>query len=128
MSRMPDRFRDSTIATEWQDGNEVTVGTALERVYEAGQDLVIRRIDLLSEELADEGRKAVAHALATTGGAIVALAGWFIAIFGVIGVLDDHLPRAGVEIGIGMLHLAIGLAIAFRARRPAAASKTGLLR
>ena len=125
MSSTPDRIRESSDSTVL--GNDVSVGTALERVYEAGQDLIVRRIDLLSEELADEGRKALAHALATTAGAIVALAGWFIAIFGVIGLLDDHFPRAGVEIVVGILHVAVGTAIAIRARGHTSASEPGLL-
>ena len=38
------------------DGADPSFGNALERVYGAGQELIVRRIDLLVEELAAQGR------------------------------------------------------------------------
>lgn len=101
---------------------EPGLGNAIERVYEAGQGLLVRRIDLLSEELATMTRGVASEALETIAFAVLALAGWFIAIAGVIGTLDDYFPRAGVQIAVGMLHLALGLGIGFHRirRRPPA--------
>ena len=92
------------------DGAEATLGGALERVLEAQQDLVIRRAGLLIEE---RGTRLVASAFAAALGAAIALAGWFIAIAGLVDALDGTFARYAVEIAVGAIHVAAGLAIVF---------------
>jgi Putative Actinobacterial Holin-X, holin superfamily III len=98
-------------------GEDAGLGNALERVYEAGQGLIVRRIDLLAGEIAEQGRSVFVSSLAITIGVVVALVGWFIAIAGIVDALDDRFPRFAVEIVIGALHAGVGAAIAVQARQ-----------
>jgi len=111
-------YRDSAGATE-----DPSLGNAIERVYEAGQSLLVRRIDLLVEELAEHARSLLAAAGIPFAGAVVALVGWFIAVAGIIDALDGSFPRFAVEIVIGILHVGIGVALVIVARRRATAAK-----
>jgi hypothetical protein len=101
-------YRDPAVA-----GEDPSLGHALERVLEAQQGLVVRRIDLLLEELTAKAKGLVSLSIGAIVGAIAALAGWFIAIAGVIDALDDHFARSAVEIAIGLLHLGAGIALIF---------------
>ena len=112
MSGLPKSYGDSPAA-----GEDTGLGNALERVYEAGQGLIVRRIDLLAEEIAEQGRSVFVSSLVITIGVVVALVGWFIAIAGIVDALDDRFPRFAVEIAIGVLHGGIGAAIAVQARQ-----------
>src|SRR5262245_18556277 len=91
--------------------HDPSLGSALERVFEAQQGLVARRIDLLVEEAAAKLRKLLASSLGATVGTVSALAGWFIAIAGLIDALDDRFPRFALEIGLGLLHIGAGAAL-----------------
>src|SRR5262245_8420613 len=100
-------------------GADPSLGHALERVIDAQQALVVRRLDLLIEEISAKLRSLVAISVGAFVGAVAALAGWFIAIAGAIDALDDRLPRSGVEIAIGLLHIAAALFFyLFYLRRP----------
>jgi hypothetical protein len=99
-------------------GDDATLGHALERVIDAQQALVVRRLDLMIEEVSTKVRNLVAFSVGAFVGAIAALAGWLIAIAGLIDALDDRLPRAAVEIAIGLLHIAAAAALFFHLRRP----------
>jgi hypothetical protein len=109
-------YRDPAIT-----GEDPSLGHALERVLEAQQGLVVRRLDLFVEETAAKAKGLVTISVGALAGAIAALAGWFIAIAGVIDALDDHFSRSWVEIGTGALHIASGVALLlylFRRRPP----------
>jgi hypothetical protein len=98
---------------------DATLGSALERVLEAQQDLVIRRANLLIEELAAQTSSFVAATVIAALGAAIAFVGWFLAVAGIVDALDDHFARFAVEIAIGAIHVAAGLAIVLtRGRRP----------
>ena len=102
-------------------GEDPSLGDALERVFEAQQALVVRRLDLFVEEITAKARSLVTVSVGALAAAIAAVAGWFIAIAGVINALDDHFPRSAVEIGIGALHIGAGVALLislFRRRAP----------
>jgi hypothetical protein len=89
---------------------ESSIGDALERTYEAGQSLIVQRIDLLVAEsklLAQSGGMLVL-------GVVVALAGWLYLMQGVIDGLAQHLPRFAVELGVGFAHLAIAAVVVLR--------------
>jgi uncharacterized membrane protein YqjE len=92
-------------------GEDPSLGDALERVFEAQQSLVVRRVDLLLEEITAKAKSLVSLFVGAIVGALAALAGWFIAIAGVIDVLDDRFARSAVEIGMGMLHVGAGIAL-----------------
>ena len=62
------------------DGAESSFGNALERVYGAGQTLIVRRIDLLVEELAAQGRSLLAASVTTVLGAVGVLVGWIFVV------------------------------------------------
>jgi Protein of unknown function (DUF1469). len=102
------------------DGADPRFGDALERVYDAGQTLIVRRIDLLVEELSAQGRSLLAFAVGTIFGAMALLVGWFFVVAGVIDAIDDYFPRFAVEIVVGILHVGAGAAIAIARRRQTA--------
>ena len=102
------------------DGADPSFGNALERVYGAGQALIVRRIDLLVEELAAQGRSLLAASVGAIVGAVVVLVGWFFVVAGVVDASDDYVPRFAVEIVVGILHVGVGAAIVIAGRqRPA---------
>ena len=94
-------------------GEDPSLGDAIERVFEAQQALVVRRVDLLLEELTAKAKSLVSLSIGVIVGAIAAIVGWFIAIAGVIDALDDHFARSAVEIAMGVLHVAAGIAFIF---------------
>ena len=98
--------------------DDPSLGHALERVFEAQQALVVRRVDLLIEEMTAKLKSTLALSVGVFASAIAALVGWLIAIVGVVDGLDDQLPRSAVEIAIGLLHIAGGAALFFYLRRP----------
>jgi hypothetical protein len=92
---------------------ESGIGDALERTYEAGQSLIVQRIDLLVAE---------SKLLATNGamlalGAAVALAGWLLLVQGVIDGLAQRHPRFAVEVAMGLAHVGLAALVLWRARR-----------
>ena len=104
------------------DGADPSFGNALERVYGAGQELIVRRIDLLVEELAAQGRSLLAATAGTIFAAMAVLVGWLFVVAGVVDAIDDYVPRFAVEIVVGILHVGVGAAITI-ARRQRAAQK-----
>jgi len=91
---------------------EPGIGEALERTLEAGQSLVVRRIDLLVAEsklLAQSGGMAV---LAF----VVALIGWVYLVHGVIDGLAQRYPRFAVELAVGFAHFGLVALLLLRAR------------
>jgi len=102
------------------DGN-ATLGSAVERVLEAQQDLVIRRASLMIEELIANASDFISRWLLVTVGILVAIAGWFIAMVGVVDALDDYFARFSVELVVGAIHVAAGVSMIFarRMRSPA---------
>ena len=101
------------------DGADPNFGNALERVYGAGQTLIVRRIDLLVEELSTQGRNLLAATVGTIFGAMALLVGWFFVVAGVVDAIDDYVPRFAVEIVVGILHVGAGVAIAIARRQQA---------
>jgi hypothetical protein len=120
MSDLPKSYGDSPAA-----GGDARLGNALERVYEAGQGLIVRRIDLLAEEIAEQARSVFTSSLAITIGVVVGLVGWFIAIAGIVDALDDRFPRFAVDIVTGILHAGVGAAIVVRARQRMSSKAVG---
>jgi uncharacterized membrane-anchored protein len=99
------------------DENEnATLGSALERVLEAQQDLVIRRAGLRIEELVAQISSSVSDSLVAALGYAIAFAGWFIAMVGLVDALDRYFARFAVEIGLGAIHVAAGFAIVLARR------------
>lgn len=91
---------------------EPSIGGALERTFEAGQSLVVRRIDLLVTEakvLAQSGAMVVL-------GAVVGLIGWIYLVNGAIEGLATRYPRFAVVLAAGGIHLVIAALLVFRAR------------
>ena len=86
------------------------IGRALERTYEAGQSLIVQRMDLLMAEsklLAQSGRVIVL-------GAVLALTGWIYLMHGVIDGLAQHYPRFAVELAIGLTHFGLAALLFLR--------------
>jgi hypothetical protein len=119
MASLPDataHYRDSALAED-----DPKLGHALERVVDAGQTLIVRRMDLLVEELSSLGTHLLASLVNTVLGGVLALVGWLITVTGVIDALDDRFARHWVEIAIGVLHIGIGAALLLWRRRLAKA-------
>jgi uncharacterized membrane protein YqjE len=109
--------RDPAVAEQ-----DPTLGDALERVVDAGQTLIVRRIDLLVEELSALGTKLLSSLVSTVLGGALALVGWLITMAGIVDALDDYFARHAVEVAIGLLHVAIGAFLLWRRRLAKAAS------
>ena len=91
---------------------ESRIGDALERTYEAGQSLIVQRIDLLVAEsklLAQQGGRLAL-------GAFVALAGWLLLVQGLIDALAQRHPRFAVELAMGLAHVGLAALVLLRAR------------
>jgi hypothetical protein len=91
---------------------ESSIGDALERTYEAGQSLIVQRIDLLVAEsklLAQSGGRLAL-------GVVVALAGWLFLVQGVIDGLAQRHPRFAVELAMGLAHAGLAALVLLRAR------------
>ena len=98
------------------DDENATLGSALERVLEAQQDLVIRRVGLRAEELVAQITSFISGSLVAALGGAIAIAGWFIAMLGLVDALDRYFARFAVEIALGAIHVAVGVAILFARR------------
>jgi hypothetical protein len=93
-------------------GREPSVADALERTYEAGQSLIVRRVDLLVAET----RLFLREARQLGVGALLAIAGWLFLVQGVIDGLAERYPRFAVELAVGLAHVAAAAALFFRTR------------
>ena len=91
---------------------EPSIGDALERTLEAGQALVVRRIDPLVAEsklLARSGGLLVL-------GVVIALTGWILLVHGVIDGLAARYPRFALELAVGLAHFALAAPLLLRTR------------
>ena len=95
------------------DDGDATLGSALERVLEAQQDLVVRRASLMIEELIAKASNFASRWLLATIGCLVAIAGWLFSMVGVIDALDVYFARFAVELAVGVIHIAAGAALIF---------------
>jgi hypothetical protein len=98
-----------------------TLTHALEHVAQAGQELVIGRIDLQTEQIVERGRSALAATLLAAGGGVLALAGWLLFVAGAIDLLSSRFPRSAVEMAVGLAHVAVGAGVVLNHRRRTAA-------
>ena len=105
-----------TIGDRHAMNGDATLGSALERVLEAQQDLVVRRASLLMEEWIAKASDFASSSVLAGVGVVFALAGWFIAMFGLIDALDAWFARFAVELAVGVLHIAAGAALIFARR------------
>jgi hypothetical protein len=92
--------------------NREPITDALERTYEAGQSLIVRRIDLL---VAEAKLLAQTGAMAVVGG-VIALLGWIYLVQGVVDGLAQRFPRFGVLLAVGLLHVGGAVLLMLRAR------------
>jgi membrane-bound ClpP family serine protease len=92
--------------------HEPTVGDALERTVEAGQSLIVRRIDLL---VAEAKLFAQSGAVGLLGG-VIALVGWILLVQGVVDGLALRFPRYGVELAVAFVHFGLAALLLFRVR------------
>jgi len=102
--------------------DDPTIGHALERIFDAGQTLIVRRLDLLVEEMSALSTKTLRMVAMTLVGGVAALVGWLILLAGITDWLDDYFARQAVEIAIGLVHLAVGVALLVWRRRIAKAA------
>jgi len=92
---------------------EPSVGHALERTYEAGQALLVRRIDLLVAE----SRLFLRAGRALGIGVVVALLGWLYLMEGLIDGLAGRHPRFAVELCVGLAHAVLAALLLLRGRQ-----------
>ena len=81
------------------------VRKALERIYESGQTLLIRRIDLLVEE----ARMLVQDTVLRIAGGVIVLLGWIRVMNGMVDGLARVMPQHWAEVSVGALHVALGV-------------------
>jgi membrane associated rhomboid family serine protease len=92
---------------------EASLGEAVLRVYEAGQALTLRHLELWLAEARELARSGIVMLFAGS----VAFAGWFYFIAGVIGALSREVPRFAVEMSVGGFFVAVAFALFALARR-----------
>jgi hypothetical protein len=92
--------------------SDPSLATAVEHVFEAGQSLISKRIDLLVEQLSAQSWHLFAASICAVLGLGLAFAGWLIAMSGLIDALSTQFVRFHVEIAVGLAHVALGVAIA----------------
>ena len=97
--------------------HDASLGSALERVFELQQELVVRRADLLLEKLVAQTWSLASGALLAVLGSAFALIGWGIAMVGVVDAFDGYVARFAVELAVGAINIAAGIAIIFWRRR-----------
>lgn len=100
---------------------EPSVSHALERTYEAGQSLIVRRIDLLGAEL----KLFLRAGQAMLVGAVLAVLGWLYLMGGVIDGLAGRYPRVYVELGVGVAHVALAALLFLWSRSTRAKPESG---
>ncbi|NNL85239.1 MAG: hypothetical protein HKP27_06280 [Myxococcales bacterium] len=88
---------------------------AVESVYESGQQLLLKRLDLLVAELRVLTESTVVGLVAL----LVALVGLFWLSYAAVELLSGHLPRAGAAALVGGVDAALGLGIAAYAKHKA---------
>ena len=92
---------------------EAGLGEAVGRVYEAGEALIVRRLELGVAEARVFARGSLGLALA----GIVALVGWLYFVAGTIDALAREYPRFAVEMSVGGVHMALACALFALLRR-----------
>jgi len=102
-----------TISDRHAINGDATLGSALERVLEAQQDLVVRRASLMVEEWMAKASNAASRWLLASVGALFAIAGWLFAMVGLIGALDTYFARFAIELVVGAIHIAAGAAFIY---------------
>ena len=85
---------------------------ALERTYQAGQSLIVRRVDLLVAET----KLLLLGGRAVLAGVVLAVAGWLYLMGGVIDGLGERYPRFAVELAVGLAHVGVATLLFLRAR------------
>src|SRR5687767_2809707 len=105
-----------TISDRHAINGDATLGSALEHVLEAQQDLVLRRASLMVEEWIAKASNVASRWLLASVGALLAIAGWLIAMVGLIDALDAYFARFAVELVVGAIHIAAGAAFIFARR------------
>jgi len=86
--------------------DDQSVTDALMRVSSSGYRLLFHRIELLSEEI----KSQVSSGIYIGIGGISFLFGWFFVVQGVIAWLSRFFPIHYAQIGVGFVHVAIGIA------------------
>jgi hypothetical protein len=84
------------------------IGEACDRVYEAGQQLIVQRLELGTQEARMLARSGFALGLA----ALVGLTGWLYLLSGLVDGLARSQPRFVVELGVGAFHVALAFGLA----------------
>jgi uncharacterized membrane protein YqjE len=102
--------------------DDPSIGHALERIFDAGQTLIVRRMDLLVMEMSALSAQTIRMVAISVVGGVTTLVGWLILLAGVTDWLDDYFARQAVEIAIGLVHLAVGVALLLWRRRVARAA------
>lgn len=102
-----------------------SVWTAMVRVYDTGQRLVLERIELAKleligfarGELVDLARQLARSFVLALAGGILLLAGWFVLSWGLVNVAASGLPSSWRLVIEAALNLAVGGALIMLASR-----------
>ena len=86
---------------------DASLGEAFEHVYEAGQALIARRLELG----AAEARMLARSGVALLSGAVAGVIGWLYLVAGLAEALSSTLPHFAVQMGVGTLHIAAAIAL-----------------
>lgn len=107
---------------------EPSLGSALERTYEAGQQYVNDRLELALLDLQRGGRRVALAAAASGVGAVLALLGW-LSVMGALVLWDARVAPETRLLALGLVHLVVGGAALYaglqRARRERAEGGEG---
>ncbi len=101
-----------------EKGDEPSVSSALERVLDASERVIVDRIELMRLDTHETVSRALSAAIMLALGAALLFSGWFAAMAIVVLVLDAYgAPAAGCAIVAG-LSLVVGGSLIARGTRP----------
>ncbi len=80
---------------------------AIERIVDAGQSLMLRRVELVCAETVQSLRGERAMLVAIP----FAIVGWLLVLCGTRSALGMHFPPFAVDIGLGLAHLVVAMGL-----------------
>lgn len=91
---------------------EPTIVDTLDRAVEAGQSLLLTRLELVLAEF----RGFVHDGGFMLLGGVLAITGWIYVMRGLTNGLSEHYPRYAVELGLGLAHVGLAAFLLLRGR------------
>jgi uncharacterized membrane protein YqjE len=106
-----------SVGTQQRQDEQPSVVTAVERVFEASQRVVLDRLDLVFVEFQEVVRRTVQRAAMATLGLALVFCGWVALCFVLVLGLDRYMPDAACIAIVGAVNLGAGVVVLTRFSR-----------